>query len=77
MNVPWDTFVRDFRMTAQKRKRTSERLRISFFSLKQRLLLQSLLLHAHSPIQDREIVVCRYVVRVDRFERLELLHPSR
>src|ERR1700689_5418540 len=73
MNVPRDAFVRDFRMAAEERKRTSERFRIGLFSLKQRLLFLSLIPHAHSSVEDREIVVRRNVVWVDCFERLKLL----
>ena len=73
MHMLRNALDRYLRMLAKKVEGIRGRSGIELLGDELGLLLRSLLIHAHAAVDDRQVVVCRQVIRVDLLQRLKLL----
>ena len=77
MHVLRNAFDRYLGMLAKKVERIRGCSGIELLGDELGLLFRSLLVHVHAAVDDRQIVVCRQVIRVDLLQNFKLLSRCR
>src|SRR5579875_4161773 len=74
VHVPRNALAGDLRVIAEEGKRIRRRVRIKLPGHKHRLLLRRLVLPAHSPIQNGQVVMGSKIVGVNLLQPFKLLY---